>query len=459
MIADSAQFTDGVLRYQENRSLNHVPAYATGLQVRLPDGRRAYTALSATELALYFEGDRALHYDLEGRLVKIAEPGQFWRRSLSGRYLHTRKLDPGEGGGLLRRLVEPPQGDELLVAAHAQTNAVATALSAPDAVIEVTRGSEPDPRGKILPVLERAAAFDLAAARRDAMQFHALYGRVAVLPPDQYNALVVQVTEGCAYNGCTFCELYRGVPFHRKSLEEFRQHLTAVARYHGEALRARRSIFLGEANALTQPVSVLKDFLREINAHFELPAPEAPTSGISSSWWLGSRTRFDGISSFLDAFTNVHRTTGDYHDLRRHGLRRVYIGLETGSAALLQWLHKPATPEGVIRCVNMLHEVDIAVGVIVLLGAGGHENAAVHVQETARALNAMTLGRSDYIYFSPLMVYPGSQYDTQAMSDQVTPLSAEEMRQQEQQIRQLLRFDPKRGRPYLARYELETFVY
>jgi hypothetical protein len=418
-----------------------------------------YLALSATELALYFEGDDALHYDLEGRLVKITEPGQFWRRSLSGQYLHTRKLTAAEGGGLIRRVVEPAAGEQLLTAAHARTTGVADAWRAGHCTIEVTRAATTDPRDQLLPVLERAAQFDPAAARRDASQFHALYGRVAVLPPDQYNALVVQVTEGCAYNGCAFCELYRGVPFHRKSLDEFRQHLVHVARYHGEALRARRSIFLGEANALTQPVSVIKEFLREINAHFELPVPEAPTSGISASWWLGSRTRFDGISSFLDAFTNVHRTSGDYHDMRRNGLRRVYVGLETGAAPLLEWLRKPATPEGVIRCVNMLHEVDIAVGVIVLLGAGGRENAALHVQETARVLNALTLGRNDYIYFSPLIIYPGSQYDTQAMSDAVTPLTDEEMRQQEQQLRQLLRFDLKRGKPYLARYELETFVY
>ena len=71
----------------------------------------------------------------------------------------------------------------------------------------------------------------------------------------------------------------------------------------------------------------------------------------------------------------------------------------------------------------------------------------------------MPLSRNDYIYFSPLVIYPGSQYDTQAMSDAVMPLSLEEMRKQEQEIRLGLRFDTRRGKPYLARYELETFVY
>ena len=33
------------------------------------------------------------------------------------------------------------------------------------------------------------------------------------------------------------------------------------------------------------------------------------------------------------------------------------------------------------------------------------------------------------------------------------------MRGQEQAIRAALRFDAARGKPYLARYEVETFVY
>ena len=36
-----------------------------------------------------------------------------------------------------------------------------------------------------------------------------VYSPVGILPPDQYLALVVQATRGCAFNTCTFCDLYR----------------------------------------------------------------------------------------------------------------------------------------------------------------------------------------------------------------------------------------------------------
>ena len=458
-MSDYSQNPVEALRYQAQRGLDNVPGYATGLQFQLSDGPRVYIALSATELVLYLGSDLAVHYDLKGRLVKISDHEQFWRRSLSGRVLHSRKLIAEEGGGIARGVLSDGDARTVVQQIQPHTTAIYEAIQNAATQIELARPSAAESRQRITPVLRLAVSFDEPAAARDVQQFQAIYGRVAVLPPDQYNALVLQATEGCAYAGCTFCGLYRGVKHRKKSADEFRKHIHDAVRYHGDGLRARRSIFLGEANALTQPTSILKEFFHVIAEQLELPPPEQPSSGIGASWWLGDEKRFDGISSFLDAFTNTNRTAADYRELRNGGLRRVYIGLESGAPVLLKWLRKPATPEAALKCVQLLKECDIIVGVIVLIGAGGREHAAAHVRETIRVLNEMPLGRNDYIYFSPLVVYPGSQYNTQAMNDAVTPLSVEEVHQQEQEIRLGLRFNLQRGKPYLARYELETFVY
>ncbi len=126
-------------------------------------------------------------------------------------------------------------------------------------------------RGESCPMLGRAAKFDMEEARRDAERFHSIYGRVAVLPPDQYNSLVLQATEGCAYSCCLFCELYRGVFYGRKTPAQFNSHLQDAIAYHGEALRSRRSIFLGEANALTLPQHDLVEIFGVLRSHFEFP--------------------------------------------------------------------------------------------------------------------------------------------------------------------------------------------
>ena len=89
----------------------------------------------------------------------------------------------------------------------------------------------------------------------------------------------------------------------------------------------------------------------------------------------------------------------------------------------------------------------------------GSEFAAAHVRETARLINNLPLGRDDFIYFSPLVMYPNSRYTEQTSALQIEPLSVAQIREQEQGIREALRFDEQRGRPHLGRYELETFAY
>jgi hypothetical protein len=408
-----------ILRYQRDRSLADVPGFSVGLQLRLPDNTKVYLALGPAEFTLTFSDDTALHYDLQGRFTKFVTLADYHRRSLSGKILHTTK-----GDGIRREIVAD---DSIIERARLRVEAVAAALSRRDA-------ARPDGAGRLQiefarpenapdlfrPLLDSAARFDLAASRADAARFRALYRDVAILPPDQYNALVFQATEGCAYRGCLFCDFYRDRPFRAKMPEEFAAHVDAVVSFHGKT--HRNSIFLGEANALTLPHETLMEMLRILRARFDLP-----------------------ISSFVDAFTKQP-------DFASLGLSRIYVGMETGSDELLRWLRKPATAESVAATVTAAKAAGTSVGVIVLLGAGGERFAEAHVRETLRVLNALPLGKGDYIYFSPLVVKPGSAYDAPL-------LSPEQIRNQEQTIRAGLRFDPGRGKPYVARYEIESFVY
>ena len=454
----TASTTDGkILRYQSARALDEVPRYKSGLQVQPKSGERVYIALSALELALYFEREFTLHYDLEGRLTRVARQSQYRRRGLSHRVLLTSKRSAEEGGGIERTLLSSEEADSLVKEAHAESVRIFKELDTQVPTLEYAKPGPGQALAEIMPMLERAAKFDLEEAHRDAERFHSIYGRVAVLPPDQYNALVLQATEGCAYSSCLFCELYRGVFYGRKTPAEFIQHLQHAMAYHGEALRARRSVFLGEANALTLPQDDLVEIFEALHHHLEFAPPDQ--DHVPASWWLGQKNRFDGVSTFLDVFMGPHRTTREFRKLRDLGLRRVYIGLETGDDKLLQWLCKPATGARITECVTTVKTAGIAVGVIVLLGAGGHEFAESHARETARLINDLPLDRNDFIYFSPLVIHPQSRYAEQARTLKVAALSATEICDQEQAIRHALRFDEQRGRPHLGRYELDLFIY
>lgn len=444
------------LRYQRDRPLAAVPGYAVGLQATLTSGESVYLALSATEFVAYFQKDLAIHFDLEARLVKVAEPNQYWRRSLSHRVVFSRKRPAAEGGGLDRVVLAEDEADRLVTEANRPVRHAWEELRTARARFETGKPNIGEAWETIRPLLQRAAGFDAAAARADAGRFTGIYRSVAVLPPNEYNALVLQATEGCCYNHCAFCQLYKDTHFRAKDPAEFAAHIAEVVRYHGETLRARRSLFLGEANALVLPQRDVVADLKILREHFELPAAEQTDPG--AGWWLGNPRRFDGVGSFLDVFSGAPRSVADWSELRRLGLRRVYIGMESGDDSLLRWLRKPATADAIIRTVGALKEARLHVGVIVLLGAGGHQFAETHVAETARVLNSLPLGRGDYIYLSPLVIYPGGPYDAVALAESITALTPAEIDAQEQAIRRELRLG-RQGSPYVARYDLETFTY
>ena len=229
---------------------------------------------------------------------------------------------------------------------------------------------------------------DAAALRDDAARFLAASGPVGILPPDQYLSLVVRVTEGCSWNACTFCRLYRDIPFRYKSRPELLAHLAALRAYFGPSLALRRSVFLGDANALCLSHDRL------------LPLVEAVAREFGGA----------PLFSFLDAWTGQRKTAVEWRDYQGLGLKRVYVGLETGDPALLAWLGKPGVPQDAVDLVGALHEAGIGAGVIVLLGAGGERFAAAHARRTAEVLSAMSLGPLDLVYFSEYVDDPELAY-------------------------------------------------
>ena len=141
------------------------------------------------------------------------------------------------------------------------------------------------------------------------------------------------------------------------------------------------------------------------------------------------------------------------------GLRRAYIGLETGDPALLRFLGKPNTPAEAQTLVAALKEAGIAVGIIVLVGAGGETYQEAHIAATTRLINALPLDAGDLIYLSELMDYPTATYEAQAASAGVRMLTASEIDAQSQRLRAGLRAGGQSGAPKVSLYDIREFIY
>ncbi len=135
------------------------------------------------------------------------------------------------------------------------------------------------------------------------------------------------------------------------------------------------------------------------------------------------------------------KTVAEWAELAARGLRRVYIGMESGDDALLQFLRKPGSAADVIDAVSTLKAAGVAVSVIVMAGAGGQQFAAGHVAHTVDGAAARCRSAAgDIVYFSPFFEQPGSEYGAlRARLPAYEPLSQEETAQQEAVMRQALR--------------------
>lgn len=413
---------------------------------------RTLVGLKTTGLDVHFSDEQILHYDLTGRLLRIAEPYCQWRRGLSGRMLEVRRVPAEQGGRLERRMIDPAEVDQRLDGAAQRLRAeVGDPCEGRDAAEVRECVTDAD---RFTAVLMRAAAFDAVRAQADVSQFRALYHDVPVLPPDQYTALVLAATDGCRYNQCTFCGLYRDVRFRRRTVSEFRDHVRAALEYHGASLALRRTVFLGQADALLGPRDWREELLRVVQEFCQFPPPDQPRG--AASWWRGSETRFSGITSFLDAFAGQRISAAEFAAMRELQLRQVFVGMESGSTALLRWLRKPSTAEETLAAVQAAKQGGVRVGVIVLVGAGGEPFFDEHVRETIGVIRAMRLEPGDYVYLSPLVAAHGAEYTEIAAADGIAPLSPARLAVQESLLRAGVR--QPQG-PYVAHYEVDDFVY
>jgi radical SAM superfamily enzyme YgiQ (UPF0313 family) len=449
------------------------PGEAPLLRFTLPDGRPATLLLGEASTVLSVGDALVSSWDLAGRPYALVRETGTYRRGLDGRLLWKREA--GVDGPRVRRRLSATEGEHVVEAARQEAEAVASVLAPagnwphharPHASQRPARRSRRAPgidaahiaaavpglvpprnhESTTLEDLTSAArqrlasvvALDDAALRHDAERFLAASGPVGILPPDQYLALVVRVTEGCSWNACTFCLLYRDVPFRWKRPEELVAHLAALREYFGPSIALRRSVFLGDANALCLARDRLLPLV-EIVARERAGAP---------------------LYSFVDTWTGQRKGVPEWREYAALGLKRVYVGLETGDPGLLAWLKKPGSSQDAVDIVCSLHDAGVAAGVIVLLGAGGERFADDHLARTTEALTAMGLGPDDFVYFSEYVDEAGPGYGPRTDdTPDLQPLSPARDAELRRAILAGLRpRDPARP-PRSATYDIREFVY
>lgn len=329
-------------------------------------------------------------FDLEGRLVGMFIDSKNYRRTLNNKYY--LKLRSTIGNEQFRDIKQIPidEIEPLIEKSHTliknNQNRLPTIFHTP---------------------LSKILKMNSIALQNSAKEFENIYLPISILPPDQYMSLVIQMTEGCNYNQCTFCNFYRDRPFKIKSADELELHLSKVKSFFGKGINLRKSIFLADANALAVPQSRLVKGLELMHSQFP---------------------QFNNYYSFIDVFTGLKKSANDFKQLNELGIKRVYLGVESGHPDLMLFLNKRQLNKDIIELTHNLKKGGINVGIIFLIGAGGHKYSEKHLIESLILLEQLPLGKSDIIYLSEL--YQTNSVYKKSMVEQNIPLpSRQDIRQ------------------------------
>jgi hypothetical protein len=364
--------------------------------------------LTLSSASLYAASGDAAHFDLEGR----------WHRARLAHKSYLRGLD----GLVLQRFA----------GAHREDVRTSQAEPVHASVVTLLERARPGAPAEFEPLGRWTVARLLDEGRR----FLEVYRPLGVLPPDRYRSLIIQLTEGCAYNGCLFCSLYKGQPHRVKSVDELARHVRAVKDFVGSGVTDRRGVFLGEANALAAPQATLL-------AAFELLEAElaALVHGTGPA---------RGVSAFVDAFEDW-KSVAELTALRQRGLTRVFLGVESGDERTLAVLGKPSRAGAVRAVVERAKAAGLSVGLTVLVGLGPE-----HVEASGQLVASLGLDEGDVVYLSPLVLAGGGSALDRELARRGVPVPTQEALALEYTH---LKAALAGERAQVARYDVRRFVY
>lgn len=181
-------------------------------------------------------------------------------------------------------------------------------------------------------------------------------------PPSEARSLIIQVTLGCSFNKCSFCNMYRTKDYVERSWDEIKAEIDFAARSYPET----RRVFLADGDALNLP----KDRMNQISAYLISKFPQ-----------------LDRISCYAMPMNLLRKSDADLKEMRSAGLEMLYVGIESGSDTVLKKVTKGATYKTIVQACKKAKSHGYILSCMVILGLGGKKYTAQHIEMTARILS------------------------------------------------------------------------
>lgn len=206
------------------------------------------------------------------------------------------------------------------------------------------------------------------------------YEGFIIRPPSEANSILLQVTVGCSHNKCTFCGTYKDKRFKIKSDDVIMEDIAFAAKH----CKNQDRLFICDGDALIVPQKRLLKILKEIET--QLP-------------WVKR------VSTYANTKGIKMKTDEELRELKAHGLKIAYLGLESGDDVTLKNIRKGASAQTMIDMGRKIRAAGIQLSITVLLGLAGRDHSQVHAKETGKVLSAID---PEFVGALSLMLIPGT---------------------------------------------------
>ncbi|MFP4573486.1 MAG: radical SAM protein [Desulfobacterales bacterium] len=243
-------------------------------------------------------------------------------------------------------------------------------------------------------------------------------------PPSEggSNSLLLRFTRNCPWNKCAFCAMYKTEKFEIRPVEEIKADIDAMASIRDELLDLSKSNRAIDRNAAAKFLGKHPEF----NYHqgfvmlFHWIIAGGKTAFLQDANTLIMKTPnlVEALEYLREKFPSIERITTyarsktlarkkpeELAAIRRAGLNRLHIGLESGDDEVLKRVRKGVDARGHIEGGRKAVEAGFQVSEYWMPGLAGKDRWESHARETARVLSAIN---PHYIRSRPFRPLPGT---------------------------------------------------
>ena len=195
------------------------------------------------------------------------------------------------------------------------------------------------------------------------MNFPIQYDEPLFRPPSEAKSLIIQITLGCSWNKCSFCEMYTSKQFTARKEEDI---FSDIDSFKPHAPQIRR-VFLADGDPLVLSNDRLLRILNKITETFP---------GLNR------------ISTYASPSNLKRKSNEELRALKEAGLTLLYVGIESGDSEVLESIEKGETFDTTIEGLNKSKAAGMHSSVMLINGVGGKLLSKQHAINSAKVLNA-----------------------------------------------------------------------